>query len=47
MDGRIKDYLKANKEIDESDEHEMKGIEDKLAVGIKNAEQGEMGYPFA
>jgi len=38
MDGRIKDYLKANKDIDESDANEMKGIEEKLAVGIKNAE---------
>ena len=25
----------------------MKGIQEKLAVGIKNAEQGEMGCPFA
>lgn len=47
IDQRVKEYLDGNKEIDESDEHEMQSIQEKLAVGIKNAEQGEMGCPFA
>lgn len=47
VDQRVKEYLDGNKEIDESDEHEMQSIQEKLAVGIKNAEQGEMGCPFA
>ena len=47
VDAKIKEYLKGNKEVDEQDEREFKGIEEKLAVGIKNANQGEMGFPFA
>lgn len=43
----MKEYFQNNKGVDESDNQELADIGEKLTVGIKNAEQGEMGYPFA
>lgn len=44
---RVKEYFDNNKGVDESDKVEVDGISEKLEVGLKNAAQGEMGYPFA
>lgn len=45
--GRVQEYYQNNKAIDETDKQELAGIGEMLELGMKNAAQGEMGYPFA
>ena len=37
FDGRVKEFFQNNKAVDDSDQHELAGISEKLEVGMKNA----------